>query len=388
MPSMPTSSSPASRSRKDTGLDLGYSVSRGKENNLVCMNAEVEESGPVFRDESIISRIRNGDQGASTSSQEVMCPICLANIEESTEAVLQWCMHRFCTHCIEEWSRVRRVCPLCKAEYRGWYYSVQSNNEFLERILPPVPESNTQLSQGDVPARQAFSRFHLWRDPRLIRQESGRRRRPLHLGRQGVAPDGAASRSGSFPTQRSFGLPRQHQSAEAMRHFEEQAAAKVLRWRRSIYDKNLKARPFEVGKRLMSTKDAKERAERRLEPWIRRELQAVVPNSDHDFLVRLILGIWFASNSEASHTSQKQGRLGGQYATSSRHAADSIEVEAFEANAIKELKRFLDDKAELFWHELRSFAESPFTMQAYDTVVVYTRHDDGRRANYRPDRRL
>lgn len=64
------------------------------------------------------------------------------------------------------------------------------------------------------------------------RQESGRRRRPLHLGRQGVAPDGAASRSGSFPTQRSFGLPRQHQSAEAMRHFEEQAAAKVLRWRR------------------------------------------------------------------------------------------------------------------------------------------------------------
>lgn len=79
----------------------------------------------------------------------------------------------------------------------------------------------------------------------------------------------------------------------------------------------------------------------------------MVPNSDHDFLVRLILGIWFASNSEASHTSQKQGRLGGQYATSSRHAADSIEVEAFEANAIKELKRFLDDKAELFWHELR-----------------------------------
>lgn len=114
-------------------------------------------------------RIRGDDQSASSSSSSqevVMCPICLGNIEEAGGAVLQWCMHQFCAHCIEEWSRVRRLCPLCKAEYRGWYYGVQSNSEFQERILPPMAESNKQLTRGDTAASRAFSRFHVWRDSR------------------------------------------------------------------------------------------------------------------------------------------------------------------------------------------------------------------------------
>ena len=69
------------------------------------------------------------------------------------------------------------------------------------------------------------------------RQERGRGRMPPR--RQGVAPVTAAATSSSktfgrsvpFPTQRSFGLPRQHQGAQAMRIFEEQAAAKALQWR-------------------------------------------------------------------------------------------------------------------------------------------------------------
>lgn len=104
--------------------------------------------------------VEGEDHGAS-SSHDVMCPICLGNIEEAGEAVLQWCMHRFCTHCIEEWSKVRRVCPLCKAEYRGWYHGVQSNNEFQERVLPPIAESSAHHSRGD-----AASSFRLWRDSR------------------------------------------------------------------------------------------------------------------------------------------------------------------------------------------------------------------------------
>lgn len=71
------------------------------------------------------------------------------------------------------------------------------------------------------------------------RQERGRGRRSLQPRGQGVAPDASASsssqafgRSVPFPTQRSFGLPRQHQSAQAMRILEEQAAAKALQWRK------------------------------------------------------------------------------------------------------------------------------------------------------------
>ena len=152
-------------------------------------------------------------------------------------------------------------------------------------------------------------------DDRICRrQERGRGRGRGH----GVASDGSASsssqtfgRSVPFPTQRSFGLPRLHQSAQEMRILEQQAAAKALEWRKrlgtmlfiavfhillysrgspqqftmavvfalsmlqelfflkdlggfffslptyvvfcSIYNKGLKARPFEFGRRSMFT---------------------------------------------------------------------------------------------------------------------------------------
>lgn len=59
--------------------------------------------------------------------------------------------------------------------------------------------------------------------------------------RQSVAPVTAAAsssqtfgRSVPFPTQRSFGIPRQHQGAQAMKILEEQAAAKALQWRQRL----------------------------------------------------------------------------------------------------------------------------------------------------------
>lgn len=108
-------------------------------------------------------------QVASSSSQHSTCAICLGNIDEERGAVLQWCMHRFCTHCIEEWSRVRRVCPLCKAEFSGWYYNVQSNNEFEEKVLEPVVvESNSQSSRWDRVPGNSNSRSLSWRFPRLV----------------------------------------------------------------------------------------------------------------------------------------------------------------------------------------------------------------------------
>jgi E3 ubiquitin-protein ligase Topors len=168
-----------------------------------------------------------------------MCPICLSAIEQADRAVLQWCMHRFCAHCIEKWSRVRRLCPLCKVEYHGWYYGVQSNSKFQERILPLAPAENHALSTS-----------HPLRDSR--RQFGGRGRMPPR--HQRVAPNTAAStsqRSVPFPTQRSFGLPRQPQGPQAMRVLEEQAAVRALQWRQSIYSRNLLARPFDTKKKFV-----------------------------------------------------------------------------------------------------------------------------------------
>lgn len=154
-------------------IEGGSSPSRGapeipsrKRRRGSSPSASCSRSDPVLDgDEEPGLGLRGDDHGAS-SSHDATCPICLGSIEEAGEVVLQWCMHRFCHHCIEEWSKVRRVCPLCKADYRGWYYAVQSNDEFHVRILPPIANATSQLPRGDAAANHAFSRFHLWRDSR------------------------------------------------------------------------------------------------------------------------------------------------------------------------------------------------------------------------------
>jgi hypothetical protein len=95
----------------------------------------------------------------SSSSQQATCAICLGAIEREKGAVLRFCMHEFCTHCIEEWSRVRRVCPLCKADFSGWYQGTRLE----ERILPPATLAQQQsLPRSSTPVHSS-SRLPFWR---------------------------------------------------------------------------------------------------------------------------------------------------------------------------------------------------------------------------------
>lgn len=67
----------------------------------------------------------------------------------------------------------------------------------------------------------------------------------------------------------------------------------------------------------------------------------------------MVLGLWFGAEHEAIPIPERPGRSGGPRMTSTRNATGSTEVEGAVEKAIKELKRFLGDKAEVFWHELR-----------------------------------
>jgi hypothetical protein len=95
----------------------------------------------------------------SSSSQQATCAICLGAIEREKGAVLRFCMHEFCTHCIEEWSRVRRVCPLCKADFSGWYQGTLLE----ERILPPATLGQQQSLPRSTTPVHSSSRLPFWR---------------------------------------------------------------------------------------------------------------------------------------------------------------------------------------------------------------------------------
>lgn len=90
---------------------------------------------------------------------------------------------------------------------------------------------------------------------------------------------------------------------------------------------------------------------RRIEPWVRRELQAVLGDPDPSVIVHVATSLYIATLERKVHFSSGQPGVGDQF--------------------LAELRAFLLDKTDMFWHELRCFAESSFTMETYDAVVEY-----------------
>jgi len=71
---------------------------------------------------------------ALTLLDQDRCAICLGEIECRTE--LDSCTHSFCQDCIKTWSKSRRLCPLCKAEFRVLHTNIKTDGTFEEELVP------------------------------------------------------------------------------------------------------------------------------------------------------------------------------------------------------------------------------------------------------------
>lgn len=67
------------------------------------------------------------------------CPICLRNLDdEHGVAVITNCLHAYCLNCIRRWSKLKRKCPLCTAEFDSWFCNINPRfKTFREEKLPP-----------------------------------------------------------------------------------------------------------------------------------------------------------------------------------------------------------------------------------------------------------
>lgn len=274
------------------------------------------------------------------SVRDKLCSICLCRIHYRKAAVLKMCMHAYCVDCIRKWSDFKRNCPLCNAHFDRWFFNLSlSTGNFKEERLLDL-NGKKELQNGSI-TNQARPRLvrHIYRDH-------------LHT---------VAQRSRQLPWRRSFGQSRFIPSPEARRHQAEIIAQRVLQWRASVYKRRLQAVPLHISSRdylhqsMVMNNDAKERIQQRVEPWIKRELQAILGDSDPSVIIHLATSLWILSVEEKlKHPSRS-----------------SCEEDKF----IRQLKPFLLEQAEMFWHELRCFAESSFTMETYDSVVEYRQID-------------
>ncbi|PIN07506.1 hypothetical protein CDL12_19925 [Handroanthus impetiginosus] len=258
------------------------------------------------------------------------CPICLNGVEIRSAALITPCKHAYCIDCIRRWSDFKRKCPLCNAEFSSWLCGTSKG--FREEKLLPLGKGKTvcSLRRDDVLLRRRRTQFFEQR--RIIRRS---RETPA-----------VQSQARVLPRQRSFGRSS-HESPDVI-------AARIRKWRASIYEQRLQAVPPLHKNGLMQqnrhNNGATEMILRRIEPWIQRELQAVLGDPDPTVIVHVATSLFISGHKK------KHENVQGQIVA--------------EDDFLAPLRPFLHEQTELFWHELRCFAESSLSMETYDTVVV------------------
>ncbi|KAL2534601.1 RING/U-box superfamily protein [Abeliophyllum distichum] len=263
------------------------------------------------------------------------CPICLRYVEIRDAAVVIPCMHTYCILCICRWSNLKRKCPLCNADFDSWFYKINlSSRKFQKEKLLPSGEGkrdNSATLDGDVLRRRRTQFFHQRRVIARSREES-------RNVRSQVRP---------LPSQRSFGHEG-HENPDII-------SERVKLWRASIYEQRLQAVPLPsktcLVQKIEGHNGVKQIILQKIERWIQRELQAVLGDPDPTIIVHVATSLFFSR-----HEKKNEG---------------FPEQVGIEDDFLAPLRPFLHERTDMFWHELRCFAESSFSVETYDTVVEY-----------------
>ncbi|KAL5852460.1 hypothetical protein ACOSQ3_007578 [Xanthoceras sorbifolium] len=259
------------------------------------------------------------------------CPICLEILSDRRAAVLAVCTHGYCLECIRKWSDLKRKCPLCNADFDSWFYKINlSSRNFLRQQLPALTKGKTVIYESHPSSRAS--------------------RRIIRRSRDEFS--GAERRTRPLPWRRSFGLGRSGSSVPP--HI---AAERKLQWRASAYTRHLQAVPLTpfLEQNVSRNNFQKERILQRIEPWIQRELQAILGDPDPSIILHVVSTLFIAN-------------LDARFVAPPRQLG-------MEDDFLAPLRPFLHNQTDMFWHELRCFAESSLTMETYDAVVEYRQLD-------------
>lgn len=283
---------------------------------------------------------------ATDSSPDSKCPICLDSFENV--AYLNRCYHRFCFRCVQEWSKNKAECPLCKQPFRSIIHSMRSDDDFQEYIVRP--SENRSFASPD--GRRFRYRTTLTRE----RHTSSFTRRNSSSRRIVSPPDNGIlfeSLSNQPPRRRDAemhqmirrlsSLRQASLEGRSMRQIQEQ---EMINFRRALYRSGIRVRNIEDGGRYRDISAEFFRRNpaclHRLVPWLKRELTVLF--GGHGSLVNIV-----------------------QHIIMSNVTRYDLEGQAF----ADDLKPFLLQRTEHFLHEFVSFARCPFNIDAYDQHANY-----------------
>ncbi|NXJ06580.1 TOPRS ligase, partial [Odontophorus gujanensis] len=294
------------------------------------------------------------------ASPDSKCPICLDKFDNV--AYLDRCLHRFCFRCVQEWSKNKAECPLCKQPFFSIFHTVRAEDDFKEYILRPSENGSFASPDG----RRFRYRTTLTRERRTssYHRASSSSRRTLSPPDNGILFEGLSSqpvrqRDGEIQQMIRRLASRRQASAEG-RYLRQIQEEDMINFRRALYRTGVRVRSVQDGGRYRDISAEFFRRNpaclHRLVPWLKRELTVLF--GAHGSLVNIV-----------------------QHIIMSNVTRFDLESQAF----AEDLKPFLLNRTEHFLHEFVSFARCPFNLEAYDQHANYDcpapLYDEGSRSD-------
>ncbi|NXL85271.1 TOPRS ligase, partial [Alectura lathami] len=293
------------------------------------------------------------------ASPDSKCPICLDRFDNV--AYIDRCLHRFCFRCVQEWSKNKAECPLCKQPFSSIFHTVRAEDDFKEYILRPTENGSFASPDG----RRFRYRTTLTRERRSssYHRSSSSSRRTLSPPDNGILFEGLSSqpvrqRDREIQQMLKRLASRRQASAEgrSVRQIQEED---MINFRRALYRTGMRVRSVQDGGRYRDISAEFFRRNpaclHRLVPWLKRELTVLF--GAHGSLVNIV-----------------------QHIIMSNVTRYDLESQAF----ADDLKPFLLHRTEHFLHEFISFARCPFNLEAYDQHANYDcpapSYDEGSRS--------
>ncbi|XP_051499344.1 E3 ubiquitin-protein ligase Topors [Apus apus] len=303
--------------------------------------ANMTSAGKEFLEDCNFSPKAGTSKLPTDASPDSKCPICLDRFDNV--AYLDRCLHRFCFRCVQEWSKNKAECPLCKQPFFSIFHTIRAEDDFKEYILSPSENSSFASPDG----RRFRYRTTMTGERRTNSSPSRRTRSPPDNGIlfEGLSSEPVRQRDGEIQQMMRRLASRRQASAEgrALRQIQEED---MISFRRALYRTGVRIRSIQDGGRYRDISAEFFRRNpaclHRLVPWLKRELTVLF--GAHGSLVNIV-----------------------QHIIMSNVTRYDLESQAF----ADDLKPFLLNRTEHFLHEFISFARCPFNLEAYDQHANY-----------------
>ncbi|XP_059689803.1 E3 ubiquitin-protein ligase Topors isoform X1 [Gavia stellata] len=304
-------------------------------------SANMTSGDKEFSEDSNFSPKASTSKLPTDASPDSKCPICLDRFDNV--AYLDRCLHRFCFCCVQEWSKNKAECPLCKQPFFSIFHTIRAEDDFKEYILSP--SENRSFASPD--GRRFRYRTTLTRERRTGSSPSRRTLSPPDNGIlfEGLSSEPVRQRDGEIQRMIRRLASRRQASAEgrSLRQIQEED---MINFRRALYRTGVRIRSIQDGGRYRDISAEFFRRNpaclHRLVPWLKRELTVLF--GAHGSLVNIV-----------------------QHIIMSNVTRYDLESQAF----ADDLKPFLLNRTEHFLHEFISFARCPFNVEAYDQHANY-----------------